>query len=134
MLLIAAPQTGLLKTVAPKTTARDRDIAFLRRKLIAAAAKYANAVVIPFNDMQRNAPAYGDLAQAAALQADQVHPGIELMDALSVAGSAPAPESTLAASVAAADPNVSGYALTDPGGAGDPAAVGLLTDVYGPAG
>jgi endoglucanase len=131
LLLIAAPQTSLITTVAPKTKPRDFNIAFLRRKLIASAATYANAVVVPFNSAQKTAGAYGGLAQAAALQANAVHPGIELMDGLSSIGATPAPSAALTASVAAADPSVTGYALTDGGvGTDDANALSMFSALF----
>ena len=131
LLLIAAPETSLIATVAPKTKPQDDDIAFLRRKLIASAAKYANAVVVGFNDAQVTPSAYGGLAQAAALQAAAAHPGIELLGGLSASGTVPTPPSTLAGSVAAADPSLTGYALYDAGSAADDAtAAGLLSTLF----
>jgi hypothetical protein len=135
LLLVAAPQIGILRTLAPKVTRRSWwNISFLRRRLPQTAARTSDAVVLPFDKAQRQSTGYASLLQIASRQIDAVRPGIPIIGALNVSGSDTPSGATLAATTRAAAAVVTGFALSGQPSASNASAVGLLQTLYGVAG
>jgi hypothetical protein len=88
LLFIAAPQTSLVRTLAPARPAGDRDLEFLRLGLAGDTAHDADAFEAPAQATQDDSSAYVSFVAAASRQAARSHPGIELLAGLS-AGTAP---------------------------------------------
>jgi Cellulase (glycosyl hydrolase family 5) len=87
LLFIAAPQTSLVKTLAPATPAPALDREFLRLGLARATARNADAFEAPAQATQDDSSAFASFVTKASGQASRSHPGIELLAGLS-AGSA----------------------------------------------
>jgi hypothetical protein len=137
LLFVAAPQIGLLHTLAPKVTRRIAwNFTFLRRELPQTAARTSDAVVLPFDKAQKQSTGYSWLMQIASWQINQVRPGIPIIGALNVSGSNTPSGTTLAATTRAATRSgaVTGFALSGQPSASNASAVGLLQTLYGVAG
>jgi hypothetical protein len=133
-LFVAAPQLGLIKTLAPKTKPRNRNIAFLRHKLPETAARTSDAVVLPFGDAQKQTAGYAAITQIAAWQVNAVRPGIPIIGGLSVGGANTPSGSVLAATTRAALGSVTGFSLGGQPSVANVSPINLLQTLYGVAG
>jgi hypothetical protein len=117
LLLVAAP--ALTLATAPATApARRRDAQFLRSRLAAAAARYADAVAIPSQGTETDAAGFTAFVEAAARQATRAHRSVELLGGLT--GGTPRSAVTAPALFTAflsTRLSVAGYAFDDPAGA-----------------
>jgi hypothetical protein len=127
VLLVAAPKLGLMATLAPKTAKQNWDVAFLRRRVAVSAARSADAVVLPFTDVQAYTSAYSFFAEVAAQQLKTVKRSVEVLAGVS-AGNSPAPQmqAKVATEVRNTSDLVSGYNLTG----GSSSALSLLQWMY----
>ena len=132
-LLIAAPEIGLVHTLAPRSRPRDRNILFLKHDLAGAAAKLSDAVVLPFGDAQKQTAGYRDVTAIAVEQANAVHPGVEILDGLKVGGASTATPAALAAATQATSSSVTGYSLVGQSAATNATPLALLEALYGSA-
>jgi hypothetical protein len=85
LLFIAAPQTSLIKTLAPGTPAEDRDTEFLHLQLATDTAHDADAFEAPAHVAQDGSTTFAAFVRAASRQAARAHLGIELLAGLSTA-------------------------------------------------
>ena len=129
-LFIAAPQIGIMRTLEPKARASWRNFDFIRRDLAGTAAKYADAVVLPFGSTQKKTVGYTDLTRAAVMQADKARPGVQIMGGLSVGSHSTASAAAPVAAVQATGGYVTGYSLSGQSPAGASSSVGLLQQLY----
>lgn len=134
MLFVAAPRLYLVDTLAPRTRPQNRDVAFLRRDLAGAAARYADAVVLPFGVAQSHLAGYADITQVAAWQATRARPGVAVIDGLSISGTHPPSGPRLAGAVRATSAGVAGYALSSAPPSTGGSSLSLLYSLYGRAG
>ncbi len=117
MLLIAAPALGLAAAQAPSTPEANQPAAFLRLRIAATAAQYADVFAAPAAPTAQPYPAsFASFARTAAAQAARAHPSVELLAGLTAA----AKPSRTAANALFDDYlgtrlQVSGYALDDRG-------------------
>jgi hypothetical protein len=133
LLFVAAPQLNLMATLSPKTTKQNWNVAFLRLRLATAAARSADAVVLPFTDVQAYSSTYSFFAEVAAQQVQAVKRTVEVLGGISVNGSSTASVSAprLSSQVNTNSSDlVSGYNLTDGNGSGDDSALSLLSWMY----
>lgn len=79
LLLIASPATGLVSTLAPRARSRQQNAEFLRLRIPAAAARYADSYEIRPQDNKMNAATYASFVLTAAAQATAAHPGVEVL-------------------------------------------------------
>jgi hypothetical protein len=131
LLFVAAPQIRILKTLAPRTKPRNWNLTFLRRQLAAAAARTADAVVLPFGDAQKQTAGYAAISQVAAWQVNAVRPGIPIIGALNVGGSNTPSGTVLAATTQAAAGAVTGFRLSGQPSATNVSPLSLLETLYG---
>jgi endoglucanase len=129
-LFIAAPQIGLVHTLEPKARASWRNFDFIRRNLAGVAARYADAVVLPFGSTQKRTVGYTDLTRAAVEQANQARPGVQIIGGLSVGSRSTASAAALVAAAHATGGYVTGYSLSGQSAAGASSSVGLLQELY----
>jgi hypothetical protein len=129
-LFIAAPQIGLVSTLEPKARPSWRNFDFIRRDLAGTAARYADAVVLPFGGAQKRTTGYTDLTRAAAEQANHARPGVEIIGGLSVGIHSTASAAVLAAAAQATGGYVTGYSLSGQSTAGATSSLGLLQQLY----
>jgi hypothetical protein len=83
LLFIAAPAANLALVHAPHARASRQDAAFLRQRIAAQAAPYADVYVAETRTAATSQAAYGAFISAASAQAARAHPGIELLAGLS---------------------------------------------------
>jgi hypothetical protein len=129
-LFIAAPQIGLVHTLEPKARPSWRNFDFIRRDLAGVAARYADAVVLPFGSTQKHTVGYTDLTRAAVMQANWARPGVQIVGGLSVGSHSTATAATLAAAAQATGGYVTGYSLSGQSAAGASSSLGLLQQLY----
>jgi hypothetical protein len=136
LLFVAAPQLNLMKTLAPKTTRQNWNVQFLRQRLAALAARNADAVVLPFTDVQVYNSTYSLFAEVAAQQVQSVKRNVEVLAGMSVKGSDSSALATprLSSELQSSSDLVDGYNLTDGNGSGDASALTLLQWLYPPSG
>jgi hypothetical protein len=134
LLFVAAPQIAILKTLTPHVAPRDWNVDFLRRRLPQDAARTSDAVVLPFGRAQNQSAGYAAISQIATWQINAVRPGIPVIGALNVSGSATPSGATLAATTRAAAAAVTGFALSGQPSASNVSPVNLLQTLYGIAG
>lgn len=133
-LFVAAPQLGLVHTLAPRARARFQNIDFIRDDLAGAAARFSDAIVLPFGSTQKHTAGYADLTAIAARQADLVKPGIQIIGGLSIGNRSTATPAALAAAARATAPVVTGYSLVGQSPGGSSSSIGLLQELYAAAG
>jgi hypothetical protein len=115
LLLIADPATELAVKMAPKTPPSGQYAAFLRLRIAAAVARYADVYVVQAEGAETRPAAYSAFIRAVAVQARAAHPGIELLGALSTnPNGRRVPASLLLGAARSVQPSVSGYAVDDP--------------------
>ncbi len=129
-LFVAAPQLGLVRTLAPRSRRRFADIDFIRHDLAGAAAGFSDAVVLPFGGAQKRTEGYADLTEIAARQADRVRPGIQIIGGLSIGGHSAATPLALALAARATSAVVTGYSLDGQSPGGSASSIGLLANLY----
>jgi endoglucanase len=129
-LFIAAPQIGLVRTLEPRARPSWRNFDFIRRNLAGAAARYADAVVLPFGSVQKRTVGYTDLTRAAVMQADRARPGVQVMGGLSVGSHSTASAAALVAAAQATGGYVTGYSLSGQSTGGATTSLGLLQQLY----
>ncbi len=115
LLLVAAPATNLVVARAPRTPARSLYSQFIKLRITAGVARYADSYAIQADGLETRRSAYLGFVQGVALQAAVAHPGVELLTGVS--GSSlhkGQPTQTLLNAVLAAENIVSGYWLDDP--------------------
>jgi hypothetical protein len=93
LLFIAAPQTSLVKTLAPATPAAARDAEFLRLGLARDTARHADAFEAPAQGTQDDSSMFASFVGSASRQAARSHPGIELLAGLTAGAARSAPSS-----------------------------------------
>jgi hypothetical protein len=127
LLFIAAPQTSLVKTLAPRTPARDRDAEFLRLGLARDTARDADAFEAPAQANQDDASQFASFVASASRQAARSHPGIEVLAGLNagVPRTSPSPESLFDAFLSTRL-TVAGYGFTGPPASAATAGVAFL--------
>jgi hypothetical protein len=127
LLFIAAPQTSLVKTLAPLTPAGGRDAEFLRLGLARDTARHADAFEAPAPASQGDASAFASFVEAASRQAARSHPGIELLAGLNAGAprSAPSPDSLFDAFLSTRL-TVAGYGISGPAATATTAGVAFL--------
>ncbi len=129
-LFIAAPQIGLVHTLEPHARASWRNFDFIRRNLAGIAARYADAVVLPFGGAQKRTIGYADLTRAAVEQANQARRGVQIIGGLSVGSHSTASVASLVAAVDATGGYVTGFSLSGQSAAGATSSLGLLQGLY----
>jgi hypothetical protein len=129
-LFIAAPQIGLVHTLEPKARPSWRNFDFIRRNLAGIAARYADAIVLPFGGTQKRTVGYLDLTRAAVQQANQARPGVQIIGGLSVGSHSTASAASLVAAAQATGGYVTGYSLSGQSAAGATSSLGLLQELY----
>ena len=129
-LFIAAPQIGLVRTLEPKVRASWLNFDFIRRDLAGAAARYADALVLPFGSTQKRTVGYADLTRAAVEQANRARPGVQIIGGLSVGSHSTASAAALVAAAQATGGYVTGYSLSGQSAAGATSSLGLLQQLY----
>jgi hypothetical protein len=127
LLFIAAPQTSLVKALAPATPAAARDREFLRLGLATDTAHDADAFEAPAQATQGDSSAYASFVTSASRQAARSHPGIELLAGLSAgaAQSAPSPNALFDAFLSTRL-TVAGYGFSGPSRAATTAGLAFL--------
>ncbi len=127
LLFIAAPQTSLVKVLAPATPAAARDAEFLRLGLARDTAHDADAFEAPAEATQDDSSAFASFVASASRQAARSHPGIEVLAGLSAgpARSAPSPH-TLFDAFLSTRLTVSGYGFSGPSAAATSAGLAFL--------
>jgi hypothetical protein len=125
LLFIAAPAASLVAALAPHTPAWRQDSAFVRLRIAAQAAPYADVYVAEAQAPPTSPAAYTDFVGAASAQAARAHPGIELLAGLSAGppGHRVTP-ATLLDSYLSTRLVVSGYGFSDPADRGTSASAG----------
>ena len=83
LLFIAAPAPSLVTALAPHTPAARRDAAFIKLRIAASAAAYADVYEAHTQTSPAARGAYEAFIAAASAQAAKAHPGIELLAGLS---------------------------------------------------
>jgi endoglucanase len=115
LLLVAAPVANLVAAIAPRTKARDLYSQFIKRRIAAGIARYADSYAIQADGLETRRSTYVPFVQRVALQAAGSHPGVELLTGVS--GSelrkAQVPKALLNAVLAVGNV-ISGYWLNDP--------------------
>lgn len=129
LLFVAAPKLGLMGTLYPKMAKQNWNVAFLRKRLAASAAKYADAVVLPFTNIEGYTSSYSYFAELATQQIKSVAHSVEVFAGMSVGDSDPQTEAKHAAEVRGTSYMVSGYNLTSSSGGGS-SALALLQGIY----
>ena len=127
LLFIAAPQTSLVKTLAPDTPSTGRDAEFLRLHLARDTARHADAFVAPAQASQDDSTVFASFVDSASGQAARSHPGIELLAGLSAgaARTTSTPDSLFDAFLSTRL-TVSGYGFSGPSPAAISAGVAFL--------
>jgi hypothetical protein len=127
LLFLAAPQTSLVKALAPATPTDALDAEFLALGLARDTAHDADAFVAPAQATQDDSSIYASFVASASRQAARSHPGIELLAGLSAgaARSAPSPD-TLFDAFLGTRLTVSGYGFSGPSAAATIAGVAFL--------
>jgi hypothetical protein len=127
LLFIAAPQTSLVKTLAPLTPPDALDAEFLRLGLARDTARDADAFEAPAQATQDDSSVFASFVTSASRQAARSHPGIELLAGLSAgaARSAPSPD-TLFDAFLGTRLTVSGYGFSGQSAAVTTAGVAFL--------
>ena len=119
LLLVVAPAVNLVAARAPRTKAGAFYSQFLKLRITAGVARYADSYAIQADGLETHRSAYLGFVQGVALQAAVAHSGVELLTGLSGSslprGQAPRPLLNAALAVSAI---VSGYWLDDPAPAG----------------
>jgi endoglucanase len=117
LLLIASPATNLVAAIAPRTPNSRQYAEFLKLRIAAAAARYADVFEIQAQVAAMDQSTYASFVQLAGAQAAAAHPGVELLGEITTnnaQGTKQAAKS-LENAVLATRSFVSGYWLTDPG-------------------
>lgn len=127
LLFIAAPQTSLVRTLAPRTPTRARDAEFLRLGLARDTARGADAFEAPAQANQDDASSFASFVGSASRQAIRSHPGIEVLAALN----AGLPQSTSSSdslfdAVLSTRLTVAGYGFSGPAATATTAGVAFL--------
>jgi Cellulase (glycosyl hydrolase family 5) len=127
LLFIAAPQTSLVKALAPATPAAGRDVEFLRLGLARDTAHDADAFEAPAQATQDDSSAFASFVTSASRQAARSHPGIELLAGLSAGAtrSAPSPNALFDAFLSTRL-TVAGYGFSGPSPAATSAGLAFL--------
>ncbi|MGH2896819.1 MAG: cellulase family glycosylhydrolase, partial [Solirubrobacteraceae bacterium] len=127
LLFIAAPQTSLVKALAPATPAAARDVEFLRLGLPKDTARDADAFEAPAQATQDDSSAFASFVASASRQAARSHRGIELLAGLSAgaARSTPSPD-TLFDAFLSTRLTVAGYGFSGPSPAATSAGLAFL--------
>jgi Cellulase (glycosyl hydrolase family 5) len=115
LLLVAAPYTSLVAASAPRTKAPAFYSEFLKLRIAAGVARYADSYAIQADGLDTRRSAYLAFVQGVALQAAIAHPGVELLSGVSGSslGKKQAPKALLNGALAAGIIS-SGYWLNDP--------------------
>lgn len=115
LMLIADPATDLVATLAPHTRHARLYPEFLRRGIVAAAARYADVYEVQAQGRETSPGAYSAFVWEAAAQARRAHPGVELLAGLApVADGRRQTARALLDAALATQPWVSGFALAGP--------------------
>lgn len=113
LLLIAAPSTNLVRTLAPRSATKLAPIEFLKLRIAATAARYADVYVSQAQMFERSPPVLAGFVAAAGAQVAHAHPGIELMTELRVGSARRGPTArALLKVVARTRSSVAGYLLS----------------------
>ncbi len=117
MLLIAAPGLGLVAAHASKAPKASQPGAFLRLRIAATAARYADVFAAPAAPTAQPYPAsFAAFVRTAAAQAATAHPSVQLLTGLSAAAKPSRPAANaLFDDYLGSRLRVSGYALSDRG-------------------
>ncbi|MGH2908175.1 MAG: cellulase family glycosylhydrolase, partial [Solirubrobacteraceae bacterium] len=129
-LFIAAPQIGLVRTLEPRARPSWRNFDFIRRDLAGVAARYADAVVLPFGSTQKRTLGYTDLTRTAVEQANRARHGVQIIGSLSVGSHSTADAASLFAAAQATGGYVTGFSLSGQSAAGATSSLGLLQQLY----
>lgn len=129
-LFIAAPQIGLVRTLEPKARRSWLNFDFIRRDLAGIAARFADAVVLPFGSTQKHTVGYTDLTRAAVMQANRARPGVQIIGGLSVGSHSTASAAALLAAAQATGGYVTGYSLSGQSATGVSSSLGMLQQLY----
>lgn len=115
MLLIATPAPDLVSVISPRTPAPSTNSKFLKLRISAAAARYADIYEVQAQDAETTPAKYASFIRAAASQASAAHPGIELLAGLTT-DIQPRRQASklLLRAVSSAQPLVAGFWLNDP--------------------
>jgi hypothetical protein len=115
LLLVVAPAANLVAASAPKTKASAFYTEFLKLRIAAGVARYADSYAVQADGLGTRRSAYLQFVLGSAGQAEGSHPGVELLSAISGSPlSKRQTPNTLLNTVLAAGPIVSGYWLNDP--------------------
>ncbi|MGH2889654.1 MAG: glycoside hydrolase family 5 protein, partial [Solirubrobacteraceae bacterium] len=113
LLLIAAPSTDLARTFAPHVAAKLAPFEFLRRRIAAVAARYADVYVSRAQMYEQSPPVLAGFVAATGAQVARAQRGIELMTELRVSSARRAPTArALLRAVAHTRSSVAGYLLS----------------------
>lgn len=129
--LIATPAADLVKRLDPSARPGTEYAAFVRLRIAAKAARYADVYEIQAQGSEMALPKYVSFVRAVAAQARQTHPGIEVLAGISTGpGGVRQTASVLFDAVRATRRLVSGYWLNDPaGGSACPKCTGPYPEV-----
>jgi hypothetical protein len=116
VLLVAAPAVNLAAARAPKTKASGFYNQFLKQRIAAQMARFADSYAIQADGLATHRASYVRFVQGVALQAAMAHPGVELLTGVSgTALSKKQSANLLLNAVLAAGNAISAYWLDDPG-------------------
>ena len=132
LLFVAAPQIGLVKALSPHSRPIDQNLVFLKRDIAGMAAASADALVLPFANVQGHSVGYADVTSLAARQAHAAHRGIQIIGGLEIGGTRGQGGIPLAASARATATVVTGYSLAGQPSADNTSPIALLQQLYGP--
>lgn len=114
LLLIAAPALDLIQGLSPRTPPNRQGGAFLRLRIAALAARYADVYVVQDQDDELHPARFASFVAAASRQARNAHPSIEVLNAISTSvGNRVVPASQVMAALQLVEPQLSGYLLND---------------------
>ncbi len=114
LMFVASPATSLVDTLAPLTPERRWQAEFLKLRLAAAGARYADAYAVQPPVPGGSPWRYTAFVRACAAQASKAHSDVELIGGISTASM---PHVVgLVDDAFAIRPTVTGYWLSDPGG------------------
>jgi hypothetical protein len=115
LLLVAAPAPNLVAARAPRTPARAYYSQFVKLRIAAGMARYADSYAIQADGLEPHRSQYLGFVQGIALQAAVAHRGVELLTAVSGSSlrKGQAAQALVNAALAAGN-IVSGYWLNDP--------------------
>ncbi len=115
LLLVAAPAANLVAAIAPRTKAPNFYSEFVKRRIAAGVARYADSYAIQADGLDTRRSAYLKFVAGVALQAGAAHPGVELLTGVSGSSLRKRQKPQLLLNAVLAATNiVSGYWLDDP--------------------